>query len=117
MIPTRSLTPAPGAGREAPLYRFRLEHLRLIGRRLYASAEYVKVLFNSTGNKNIAIGFKAGVALTSGNSDIYLGHPGASSESQTMRLGSTQTSTFIATPSGDKVKLTLVAELLEAAAE
>lgn len=28
-------------GREAPLYRFRLEHLRMIGWRLYAPAEYV----------------------------------------------------------------------------
>jgi len=28
-------------GRDAPVYRFRLEHLRLMGWRLYASAEYV----------------------------------------------------------------------------
>ncbi len=28
-------------GREAPVYRFRLEHLRMIGWRLFAPAEYV----------------------------------------------------------------------------
>ncbi len=28
-------------GRDVPVYRFRLEHLRLIGWRLFASAEYV----------------------------------------------------------------------------
>ncbi len=28
-------------GREAPVYRFRLEHLRLVGWRLYAPAEFV----------------------------------------------------------------------------
>ncbi len=53
-------------------------------------------LAQSTGNRNIAIGFQAGVTLTSGNHNIYLGHPGAGDESHTMRLGSVQTSTFIA---------------------
>jgi hypothetical protein len=53
-------------------------------------------LFLSTGNGNIALGFKAGFALASGNNNIYVGNPGASTESLTMRLGSVQTSTFIA---------------------
>ena len=53
-------------------------------------------LFNGTGSKNIAIGFKAGTNLASGNNNIYLGHAGGVSESKTMRLGSVQTSTFIA---------------------
>ena len=42
------------------------------------------------------MGHGAGAALTSGNKNIYLGHPGAASESKTMRLGSVQTKTFIA---------------------
>ena len=43
------------------------------------------------------MGQGAGSALTSGNRNIYLGHPGVSSESKTMRLGgSGQKTTFIA---------------------
>jgi hypothetical protein len=53
-------------------------------------------LSQSTGNKNIAVGFEAGFALTSGSKNIYLGHPGAASESNTMRLGNTQKKTYIA---------------------
>jgi len=53
-------------------------------------------LVYSTGNKNIALGNGAGAALASGNRNIYLGHPGATSESKTMRLGSEQTKTYIA---------------------
>jgi hypothetical protein len=52
-------------------------------------------LVYSTGNKNIALGNGAGAALASGNRNIYLGHPGATSESKTMRLGSEQTKTYI----------------------
>ena len=37
-----------------------------------------------------------GVALTTGNKNIYLGHPGADSEWRTMRLGNEQNRTFIA---------------------
>jgi hypothetical protein len=53
-------------------------------------------LSQSTGNKNIAIGFNAGTNLTSGNNNIYLGNPGVASEFQTIRIGTAQTSTFIA---------------------
>jgi len=53
-------------------------------------------LDRSTGNWNIGVGHGAGGALISGNKNIYLGHPGAASESKTMRLGSVQTKTFIA---------------------
>ena len=35
-----------------------------------------------------------------GNKNIYLGHPGATSESKTMRLGNAQTKTFIAGVTG-----------------
>src|SRR5262245_24770939 len=53
-------------------------------------------LLASTGNKNIAIGFRAGVRLTNGNNNIYVDNLGGGDESQTMRLGDTQTRTFIA---------------------
>ncbi len=56
----------------------------------------VLALAQSTGKKNIAIGYHAGATLTLGNSNIYLGHPGNGSESHTVRLGSSQTRTFIA---------------------
>jgi hypothetical protein len=50
----------------------------------------------STGNKNIGIGFNAGVSLNKGNNNIYLDNVGGGDESQTMRLGDTQARTFIA---------------------
>jgi hypothetical protein len=53
-------------------------------------------LRDSTGNGNIAVGHGAGAALVNGNRNIYLGHPGVTSESRTIRLGSGQTRTFIA---------------------
>ncbi len=53
-------------------------------------------LLNSHGTKNIGIGFKAGAALTSGNNNIYIGNQGAGDESQTIRIGTAQTQTFIA---------------------
>ena len=37
----RPLTPCPRCGRDAPVYRFRLEHLKLIGWRLFVPAAYV----------------------------------------------------------------------------
>src|SRR5262249_30196641 len=55
-----------------------------------------KALRNSNGTKNIGIGFQAGINLTTGNNNIYVGNAGASSESQTIRLGTAQTQTFIA---------------------
>ena len=55
-----------------------------------------QALQNSTGDQNIAVGQGAGSALTSGNKNIYLGHPGVSTESKTMRLGNGQKKTYIA---------------------
>jgi len=60
-------------------------------------------LRNSTGGKNIAIGYRAGLNLETGNNNIYLGSEGAATESLTMRLGSIQTSTFIAGVFGTSV--------------
>jgi hypothetical protein len=55
-----------------------------------------KALRKSTGSKNIGIGFQAGVTLTTGNNNIYIGNQGAGDESQTIRIGTAQTQTFIA---------------------
>jgi hypothetical protein len=52
---------------------------------------------NTSGSSNIAIGVNAGSVLTTGSNNIEIGHSGAtSSEFNTTRIGSTQTSTFIA---------------------
>jgi hypothetical protein len=51
---------------------------------------------NTAGSSNVAIGSGAGIRLTSGNKNILLGNKGVASESNTMRLGQTQTRTFIA---------------------
>jgi hypothetical protein len=37
----RAVRPCSHCGRDAPLYRFRLEHLRMIGWHLYVPAAYV----------------------------------------------------------------------------
>ena len=42
------------------------------------------------------MGHGPGAALTGGSKNIYLGHPGASTESNIMRLGSNQKKTYIA---------------------
>jgi len=55
-----------------------------------------KALKKSTGNKNIGIGYQAGVTLTIGNNNIYIGNQGGGDESQTIRIGTAQTQTFIA---------------------
>ena len=53
-------------------------------------------LRKSLGTKNIAIGYQAGVTLTNGNNNIYIGNQGAGDESETIRIGTAQTGTFIA---------------------
>jgi len=54
-------------------------------------------LFISTGSGNIALGSEAGLNLTSGDNNIYLGSLGVATESNTIRIGTagTQTSAFI----------------------
>jgi Chaperone of endosialidase len=55
-----------------------------------------RALLNSTGNKNIGIGYLAGVTLETGHNNIYIGNQGAGDEFQTIRIGTAQTGTFIA---------------------
>src|SRR5262249_3505279 len=49
-----------------------------------------------TGTKNIGIGYQAGVTLTNGNNNIFIGNQGVGDESQTIRIGTAQAQTFIA---------------------
>jgi hypothetical protein len=53
-------------------------------------------LRNTTGSGNIGIGTDAGFNLTTGDSNIDIDNQGIAGESNTIRIGSVQTSTFIA---------------------
>jgi hypothetical protein len=65
-------------------------------------------LFNNNGSSNIAVGSSAGVNLTTGSNNIDIGNLGAAGESNTTRIGSTQTRTFIKGISGVAVTGTAV---------
>ena len=54
------------------------------------------LVFKTTGNNNTALGFNAGVSLTSGSNNTYISNSGAATESNTIRIGSSQTRSFIA---------------------
>jgi hypothetical protein len=61
-------------------------------------------LNGSTGDNNIALGFRAGSSLTTGNQNIDIGNLGVAGESGAIRIGSAaQTRTFIAGISGQAV--------------
>jgi hypothetical protein len=51
------------------------------------TAEGFRALANSTGSNNIAVGSNAGINLRTGNNNIYVGAPGLSVESDTIRIG------------------------------
>jgi hypothetical protein len=51
---------------------------------------------NTIGNLNIALGHLAGLNLTTGGSNIDIGNSGVTGESATIRIGQSQTRTFIA---------------------
>ena len=53
-------------------------------------------LFNNTGGNNIALGANAGSALTTGSNNIVIGNAGGAAQASTIRIGATQTRTFIA---------------------
>jgi len=53
-------------------------------------------LFNSTGTGNTALGQGAGFNLTTGGNNIDIGNQGVAAEADTIRIGDTQTATFIA---------------------
>ncbi len=62
----------------------------------YNTAFGDEALANTTGSSNIALGDQAGVELTTGNNNIDIGNEGVAGESNTIRIGSGQTRTFIA---------------------
>jgi len=51
---------------------------------------------NTSGNANIAIGWEAGLNLTTGSNNIAIANAAVAGESNTTRIGSLQTRTFIA---------------------
>jgi hypothetical protein len=58
-------------------------------------------LANSSGSSNIAVGAGAGLNLSgAGNFNIHIGNAGSNGDSNTIRIGNTQTATFIAGISG-----------------
>jgi hypothetical protein len=58
---------------------------------------------NTTGSTNLALGLSAGVNLTTGNNNIAIASAGVAGESDTTRIGSSQTRAFIAGISGANV--------------
>jgi hypothetical protein len=61
----------------------------------------MKALENdTTGGGNIAVGVRAGSSIVTGNSNIHIGNSGLPGDSETMRIGQFQTSTYIAGISG-----------------
>jgi hypothetical protein len=56
---------------------------------------------NTTGISNIGIGPSAGVNLTTGNNNIVIGNVGVAGESGRIRIGNTQSETFIAGINGN----------------
>ena len=58
---------------------------------------------NTTGTANIALGYNAGFHLTTGGNNIDIGNNGEAAESDTIRIGTGQTRTFIAGISGAMV--------------
>jgi hypothetical protein len=55
---------------------------------------------NTTGTGNIGIGYFAGSNISSGSNNIHIGISAPGNESNTIRIGNTQTATFLAGVSG-----------------
>jgi len=62
----------------------------------YNTASGADALVHSTGTNNIGIGYRAGFDLTTGHNNIDVGNRGVKEESDTIRIGTEQTRTFIA---------------------
>ena len=65
---------------------------------------YNALFSSTTGSNNIALGYLAGQTITTGSSNIDIGNPGFASDANVIRIGSSQSSTFLVgyvfTPSG-----------------
>ncbi len=55
------------------------------------------------GSGNIALGFQAGRNVTNGSNNIHIGHIAPGNESNTIRIGTTQTATFLAGVNGTTI--------------
>ena len=66
------------------------------------AAGYAALFFNTSGNYNIGLGFEAGMNVI-GSSNIDIGNFGVATDTNIIRIGSAQTSTFIAGISGATV--------------
>jgi hypothetical protein len=64
--------------------------------------------FNTTGNNNIALGSNAGDNLTTGANNIDIGNSGVAGEADTIRIGISQSATFISGINGTAVTGTAV---------
>ena len=60
------------------------------------TGEGYRALLNNTGSNNIGLGSNAGINLTTGSSNIDIGNNGVAAETTTIRIGASQTKTFIA---------------------
>lgn len=58
---------------------------------------------NVSGNNNIAVGVGAGATLITGDGNIYIGNAGLDPESNKIRIGTSQTATFVAGINGTTV--------------
>jgi hypothetical protein len=54
------------------------------------------LLANTSGSRNIALGYSAGYHLTTGSDNICIGNQGVAGDDNTIRIGDVQTQTFIA---------------------
>ena len=50
----------------------------------------------NTGNGNIGLGFRAGVDATTGNDNVFIANAGVAGDSDTIRIGTAQTATYVA---------------------
>lgn len=66
----------------------------------YNTAVGANALSNATGSSNIALGRLAGSGITSGSNNIDIGNSAPSNESDTIRIGNTQTKAFLAGVNG-----------------
>jgi hypothetical protein len=55
--------------------------------RLAGAGLLVQALYRATGRGNIAVGFQAGVNLTTGSNNINIGNAGVAGESNKIRIG------------------------------
>jgi Chaperone of endosialidase len=61
---------------------------------------FYALVFNTTGSNNIGLGYAAGYLLTTGSNNIDIGNNGVAGEANTIRIGISQTATYIAGISG-----------------